>query len=53
MPVIFGRRSRKRNIRYKQGYCVSHLVENAFCLLKDFRRVAPFTTISSPTSSQP
>jgi transposase len=40
-PVIPGRRSRKRAIRYdKQRYRGRHLVENAFCRLKDFRRVA-------------
>jgi transposase len=40
-PVIPGRRNRKRTIRYdKQRYCGRHLVENAFCRLKDFRRVA-------------
>ncbi len=41
MPVIPGRRSRKRAVRYdKQRYCDRHLIENAFCRLKDFRRVA-------------
>ena len=41
VPVIPGRRNRKRAIRYdKQHYCARHLVENAFCRLKDFRRVA-------------
>ena len=40
-PVIPGRRNRKRAIRYdKQRYRDRHLVENAFCRLKDFRRVA-------------
>ena len=40
-PVIPGRRNRKRTIRYdKQRYRDRHLVENAFCRLKDFRRVA-------------
>ena len=40
-PVIPGRRSRKRTIRYdQQRYRGRHLVENAFCRLKDFRRVA-------------
>ena len=40
-PVIPGRRNRKRAIRYdKQQYRDRHLVENAFCRLKDFRRVA-------------
>jgi transposase len=41
VPVIPGRRNRKRTIRYdKQRYCARHLVENAFCRLKDFRRIA-------------
>jgi len=41
IPVIPGRRNRKRTIRYdKQRYRGRHLVENAFCRLKDFRRVA-------------
>lgn len=36
-----GRRNRKRTIRYdKQRYAGRHLIENAFCRLKDFRRVA-------------
>lgn len=40
-PVIPGRRSRKRAIRYdQQRYRGRHLIENAFCRLKDFRRVA-------------
>ena len=40
-PVIPERRNRKRTIRYdKQRYRGRHLVENAFCRLKDFRRVA-------------
>ena len=40
-PVIPGRRNRKRAICYdKQRYRDRHLVENAFCRLKDFRRVA-------------
>lgn len=39
--VIPGRRNRKRAIRYdKQRYRERHLVENAFCRLKEFRRVA-------------
>ncbi len=38
-PVIPGRRN--RTIRYdKQRHRGRHLVENAFCRLKDFRRVA-------------
>jgi transposase len=41
IPVIPGRRNRKRTIRYdKDRYRGRHLVENAFCRLKDFRRVA-------------
>ncbi len=41
VPVIPGRRNRKRTIRYdKQRYRARHLIENAFCRLKDFRRVA-------------
>ena len=40
-PVIPGGRNRKRPIRYDQErYQGSHLIENAFCRLKDFRRVA-------------
>ena len=41
VPVIPGRRNRKRTIRYdKDRYRSRHLIENAFCYLKDFRRVA-------------
>jgi len=41
VPVIPGRRNRKRTVRYdKQRYRARHLIENAFCRLKDFRRVA-------------
>jgi transposase len=41
VPVIPGRRNRKRAIRYdKNRYAGRHLIENAFCRLKDFRRVA-------------
>jgi transposase len=41
VPVIPGRRNRKRVIRYdQQRYRGRHLIENAFCRLKDFRRVA-------------
>lgn len=41
VPVIPGRRNRKREIQYdKKRYKDRHLVENAFCRLKDFRRVA-------------
>ena len=40
-PVIPGRRNRKRTIQYdKRRYRDRHLVENAFCRLKDFSRVA-------------
>ncbi len=41
VPVIPGRRNPKRTIRYdKQRYRGRYLVANAFCRLKDFRRVA-------------
>jgi len=41
VPVIPGRRNRKRTIRYdQQRYRGRHLIENAFCRLKDFRRIA-------------
>ena len=41
IPVIPRRCNRKRTIRYnKQRYYGWHLVKNAFCRLKDFRRVA-------------
>ena len=41
VPVIPGRRNRKRAIHcYKDRYRGRHLTENAFCHLKDFRRVA-------------
>jgi len=40
-PVIPGRRNRKRAVRYdKRRYRDRHLIENAFCRMKDFRRVA-------------
>jgi transposase len=40
-PVIPGCRNRKRAIRYdRQRYKDRHLIENAFCRIKDFRRVA-------------
>jgi transposase len=39
--VIPGRQNRKRTIRYdKQRYRQRHLIENAFCRLKNFRRIA-------------
>ena len=41
IPVIPGRRNRKRAVRYdKKRYRERHLVENAFCHLKDHRRIA-------------
>lgn len=41
VPVIPGRITRKRKIEYdRDRYRDRHLVENAFCRLKDFRRVA-------------
>jgi transposase len=40
-PVIPGRSNRKRPVKYdKQRYKERHLIENAFCRIKDFRRVA-------------
>lgn len=40
-PVIPGRSNRKRKISYDTArYRERHLVENAFCRLKDFRRIA-------------
>ena len=40
-PLIPGRQNRKRVIRYdKPRYRDRHLVENAFCCLKDFQRIA-------------
>ena len=41
VPVIPGRTSRRRTIRHdERRYRDRHLVENAFCRLKDFRRIA-------------
>jgi transposase len=41
VPVIPGRRTRKTKIALdKPRYRDRHLIENAFCRLKDFRRVA-------------
>lgn len=41
VPVIPGRSGRKRAVRYdRERYKGRHLIENAFCRLKDFRRVA-------------
>lgn len=40
-PVIQGRSNHQRKITYdKARYRERHLVENAFCRLKDFRRIA-------------
>lgn len=40
-PVIPGRRNRKRTVRYdQQRYRGRHLIEKAFCRLKDFRCIA-------------
>ncbi|MBB5712160.1 IS5 family transposase [Sphingomonas xinjiangensis] len=41
VPVISDRRNRTRTIRYdKDRYRGRHVVENAFCRLKEFRRIA-------------
>ena len=41
VPVIPGRVTRKRRVVYdKERYRERHLIENAFCRIKDFRRVA-------------
>ncbi len=41
VPVIPGRSTRKRRIAYDQDrYRERRRIENAFCRLKDFRRVA-------------
>lgn len=41
VPVIPGRTNRKRKIAYDMArYRDRHLVENAFCRIKDYRRVA-------------
>jgi len=41
VPVIPGRINRKRRIAYdKDRYKERHRIENAFCRIKDFRRVA-------------
>ena len=41
VPVIPGRSNRRRSVSYdKQRYRQRHLIENAFCRLKDFRRIA-------------
>lgn len=40
-PIIPGKANRKRKIPLdKSRYRFRHLIENAFCRLKDFRRVA-------------
>ena len=40
-PVIPSQSNRKRKVNYdKARYRERHLVENAFCRLKDFRRIA-------------
>ena len=40
-PVIPGRHNRKQTIQYdKRRYRDRYLVENAFCCMKDFRRIA-------------
>ena len=41
VPVIPSRSNRERSIRYDERlYKERHLIENVFCRLKDFRRVA-------------
>lgn len=41
VPVIPGRSNRKRQVRFdRERYRERHRIENAFCRLKDFRRVA-------------
>jgi transposase len=41
VPVIPGRRNRKRAVRYdRRRYRHHHLIENALCRLKGFRRIA-------------
>lgn len=45
VPVIPGRRNCKRTIRYDKGRCRSrHLIERAFCRLKNLRRAPPAMT---------
>jgi transposase len=40
-PVIPNRSNRKMKFRFnKKQYCKRHKIENAFCRLKDFRRIA-------------
>jgi transposase len=51
IPVIPGRRNRKRTIHYdKQRYADRHLIENAFCRLRTSAALPPATTSSPPTS---
>jgi transposase len=39
-PVIPNRSNRKQPFRFdKKSYKLRHLIENAFCRLKDFRRI--------------
>ena len=55
IPVIPGRRNRKRTIRYdKNRYAGRHLIENAFCRLslRISAALPHATTNSPPTSSQ-
>jgi len=48
VPVNPGRINRKRKITYdKRRYRDRHLIENAFCRIKDFRRV--HTRYDKPT----
>ncbi|KAB0267234.1 transposase [Microvirga brassicacearum] len=48
VPVIPGRRSRKRAICYdKERYRGRHLIENAFCRRKDFRRVHRYDKLAA------
>ena len=54
VPVIPGRSTRKRRIVYdKSRYRERHLIENAFCRLKDFRSVATRYDKLARTSSPP
>jgi transposase len=58
VPVIPERQNRKGTVRYdKERYRGRHLIENAFCRLKDFRRVTTrydkLADISYPASLSP
>ena len=54
VPVIPGRISRKRPVRHdKARYRDRHLVENAFCRLKDLSRIATRYDKLAPTFSPP